>query len=510
MTKRVVFGALVSALMMVATGCAEECVDRIDCRSKKGEPGEGKEWVCRDNKCESQDSPSEPGADAGTEPDAGTGTDAGTEPDAGTGTDAGTEPDAGTMTLAEGAGCTATDSCMAGLTCEGATGARTCQPLHIAVTVAGTGATTDAVVVRYKTPGSEPATGTSAATKLSESTTGGSRFPRWNKDGTAVAFVQEGTGSTVALVTRNIPLAAGQVTELTTGANAGGTIDFRHLEWEPSASLAWSTVTKAGSGEDISGISVIAGTGTGTVQTATTEGVFPSWAADGNSFVYSVNSLGLNTKPLSGAGSAVTGPALTSEQPLHNKANGVLLYLDAKGATETIGGVATPLTELFTFNPAATGTPAPQSVAAPSPTDIAVPLGQLNSFIANHTWAPDGTHVAYVRVYYFKPAVGEASLCSGGTNCQGKQANVIYVRRIDANGAPQEAEMELASVATLPSFSPDGQFIAYLSGGKLLVQRINPAATDAASLKVGGVITHTWSGIQSNRGDDHRPRWQPR
>jgi WD40 repeat protein len=512
MNTRVVLGALMGALMVVATGCSEECVDQFDCINSKGNAPEGQAWTCADNKCQLRSTTPPEGSDAGTQTDAGTGTDGGTGTDAGT--DAGTETDAGVMTVAEGAACTSTESCMAGLFCEDSGGTKKCQPLHIAVTVAAAagGGATDAVVVRYKNPGSEPPTGTASATKLSESTTGSSRFPRWSPDGTAVAFVQEITGNDVELERRNLPLAAGNTTPLTTGTNAGGTIDFRYMEWEPSSRIAWSTTTKTGSSESTSGIKAILGTG-GTVEDVTSEGVFPSWAADGNSFVYSQNSIGLKNKVLGGAETVVTGTTNSSEQPLHNKANGVLLFLDAKGNVETLGGVSTPLTELYTLNPSATGTPAPVAVANVTSADVVsgATTGQLKSFIANHTWAPGGTHAAYVRVYYFKPTLGGATLCAGGAECQGKQGNVIFVRRIDASGTPQGEEMELASEATLPSFSPDGRFIAYLSGGKLRVQQINPEATDAASLKgTFPLITHSWTGVQSNRGDDHRPRWQPR
>ena len=145
---------------------------------------------------------------------------------------------------------------------------------------------------------------------------------------------------------------------------------------------------------------------------------------------------------------------------MHNEANGVLLYLDAAGNMETIGGVSTPLTGLFTLNPEVTQTPVPQSIADVTSVDVTgPPAGQLQSFIANHTWAVGGAHAAYVRVYYFKPTAGGATLCSGGTECQGKQGNVIVVRRIDATGTPQGDELELATEATLPSFSPDGHFI---------------------------------------------------
>ena len=501
MARRVVFGALVGALMVVSTGCSEECVDSADCRNK-GDPGAGREWVCVSNKCEGRDTTPPSGGDGGTTP-----TDGGTTP-----TDGGTQTDAGTMTVVEGGACTSSDNCMAGLRCETSGNASTCQPLHLAMTRALTGGTTEAVVVRYKTPGSEPATGTTSPTKLSESTAQ-SRYPRWNKDGTAVAFLEEATADAPVLVSRNFPLAAGQQTTLVTGTEVG-TVDFRYMEWEPSNNIAWTVTTKAGNSYTATGISYVPGTG-GAVQSATTSGVFPSWAADGSSFAFSSGGLGLRTKMLGAAtDSAVTGASATSEQPLHNKANGVLLYLDAAGKTEQIGTDATPLTELFSIRPSSAAEPSPTPVAIAPASDEAVAGGNLRSFIANHTWAPGGTHVAYVRTYYLKPTAGPAVLCSGGANCGGQQGNVIYVRRIGTNGAPEEGsvEMLLASEATLPSFSPDGHFIAYLSGSQLRVQRIDPAATTEASLKVGSAIPHTWTGstIPSNRADDHRPRWQPR
>jgi Tol biopolymer transport system component len=508
MTKRVVLGALMGALMVVATGCSDECTDEFDCRNKKGEPGEGKEWVCVSNKCETQDTTPPPTGedDAGTQPDSGTPTeDGGTTTDGGTSTDGGTTTDAGTMTLKEGEACTDNASCMAGLFCEDSGGTKKCQPLHIALTrnlTTATVTTSDAVVVRYKTPGSEPATGTTDVTKLSESTTGQSRFPRWNKDGTAVAFVEQDATGNVSLVTRNLPLVSGQKTTLTTATNAG-TEDFVYMEWEPSSSIAWATKT----GMSTSGISVIPGAG-GSVQSATDTGVFPSWAADGNSFAYNSGGLGLQTQVLGGTQSAVSGAGTNSEQPLHNNVNNILLYLDSGGLKDVSGSFEVPLNKLYTV-PASGGTP----VLIADVSEETVTGGKLKSYIANHTWAPLGTHVAYVRVYYFlSDTVGGSHLCSGGTECGGKQGNVIFVRRIDANGQPQGTELMFATEATLPSFSPDGHFIAYLSGGKLNVQQLDPDATDEASLKVGSAITHTWSNssVPSSAGDDHRPRWQPR
>ncbi|ATB27429.1 PD40 domain-containing protein [Melittangium boletus] len=490
MTNRGVVAALMGALMMVATGCAEECVDRYDCNNNKGSAGEGKTWVCRSNKCVAEDvSTSTP--DSGTptpEPDAGT-------PDSGTGgeEDAGTPPPED-MTISEGGDCTTSASCMAGLFCE----AQKCQPLRLAVTerVSGTTTTDRAVVVHYKTPGAAAAPG--AAEALSQDTTGTSRFPRWNKEGTAVAFENTAADTTVALWSRPVPFGTANQTELTT-ATAAGTSEFRYMEWEPSSYIAWGKTA----GSSTTGISYLPGAG-GAVQSATTSGVFPSWAADGNSFAYSANGQGLKSRSITtGSDAPISGPPTTGEQPLHNKANGVLIYLDAKGVTEDFGS-ATPLTGLYSFDPASS-TVREVALARTESTDAS---GEVKSFIANHTWSPSGTHVAYVRVYYHKPTSGSAVLCNG-SNCGGRQGNVVFVQAIDASGTPG-TEIEFANESTLPSFSPDGYFLAYVSGSRLQVQKLNPAGTDAITLKEGPVLTHTWGSIQTNRGDDHRPRWQPR
>src|SRR5262245_40437797 len=51
--------ALCAAVCVLAlAGCGDECVDKFDCRSKKGTPPEGKQWACTDDhKCEAQDKP---------------------------------------------------------------------------------------------------------------------------------------------------------------------------------------------------------------------------------------------------------------------------------------------------------------------------------------------------------------------------------------------------------------------------------------------------------------------
>ncbi|WNG29061.1 hypothetical protein F0U62_37500 [Cystobacter fuscus] len=469
MAKRYVVGALMGALMLVVTGCPS-----------------------------GDDHPVPSPGDAGTQqPD-----DAGTTPPG----DAGTTPpgDAGTqqpgdMTLNEGEACTTTASCMAGLYCAESK----CAPLHIAVTVGPVGSAQTpsyAVVVPFNKPVSP--------TRLSEDPATTNKFPRWNPTGTAVAFVEIAADNTVSLVSRGIPVMSAQATTpLATGAaNAANTTDFRYMEWEPSNSIAWSQSSATAT----TGIWTYSGSSPAMSTTPT--GVFPSWAADGASFVYSANGLGLLNRVVGEtSSSSVSGVSTTAEQPLHNKANGVVLFLDAKGQEEAT--LLTPLTGLYTINTAAAAS-TPNEIALPRDEGAPTAGGQIKSYIANHTWAPGGTHVAYVRVFYIKPIVGDAVLCNG-TNCGGQQGNVLYVRRIDpATGAPAGDELKFADESTLPSFSPDGQFLAYVSGAQLRVQKIDPAATTAETIKVGTLISHNWSGenqrVLSNRGDDHRPRWQPR
>ncbi|WP_342376520.1 hypothetical protein [Myxococcus stipitatus] len=73
------------AVALLGTGCSPECVDQFDCRSDNGDAPAGKQWVCRDEKCDTVPVVSPPLDDAGT-PDAG-------QPDAGR-PDSG-QPDAG-------------------------------------------------------------------------------------------------------------------------------------------------------------------------------------------------------------------------------------------------------------------------------------------------------------------------------------------------------------------------------------------------------------------------------
>ncbi|MCY1046304.1 hypothetical protein OV208_33680 [Corallococcus sp. bb12-1] len=479
MTKRVVWGALFGALAMFATGCGDECVDQFDCRDK-GTPPEGQVFACNaDNKCELHTLTPAPEEDAGTETDAGTEVDAGT--DAGTDVDAGTEVDAGTdagMTVGKGGACTASGDCMAGLRCEAAT----CQSLHIALT--GTDGGTRALVTEFDVPG---------MTSLSDDAVA-SAYPRFGPGGAQVAFVQgDVTGPTGELAVRALPLAAAP-----TVLTAGGGTRIRYTEWEPGNVIVWVRGS--------SGISTIPATG-GTATQVTATGTFPDFGPNGVDYAYSVSGSGIQVSTGGAAPAPLAGTPTSAEQPHYNRVTSQLLFLaNPDGKTVNFGAEATPILKLYSLPVTGGGTPTLLADA----TSVAAGAGTLESYIANPNWAPDGSWVAYVRAYY--QLIGTAAtLCGnvGATLCGDTKGNVLFIQRVNtATGATEGAPLSFEDEATLPSFSPDGHFLAYVKGGQLYVQRIDPAT----GLDVGTVISHpkdTYT-VLTNEGDDHRPRWQPR
>ncbi|TQF10186.1 hypothetical protein FJV41_40705 [Myxococcus llanfairpwllgwyngyllgogerychwyrndrobwllllantysiliogogogochensis] len=69
-TKSVSLAVTTFAVALLGTGCNPECVDTFDCRADNGEPPAGQQWVCIDEKCETEPIGQPPVPDAGT-PDAG-------------------------------------------------------------------------------------------------------------------------------------------------------------------------------------------------------------------------------------------------------------------------------------------------------------------------------------------------------------------------------------------------------------------------------------------------------
>ncbi|RKH09294.1 hypothetical protein D7V97_16980 [Corallococcus sp. CA053C] len=489
MTRRVVWGALFGALAMMATGCGDECVDDFDCRDK-GTPPEGQTFICNaDNTCELHTLTPATEEDAGTETDAGTEVDAGTDagPTVDAGTDAGPTVDAGTdagMNVAKGGACTATTDCMGGLHCEAAT----CQALYVGVTGTGSDGGTHALVARYDTAGMT-ALGADA----------GSAYPRFGRDGSQVAFVQgDVVAATAELVVRPVPLTAAAPTVLTSGT-AASTPRFRYVEWEPGNVIAWVRGS--------SGISTIAPTG-GTVATATQNGTFPDFGPNGMDYAYSAAGSGVLVSTGGAAPAPLAGSPTSAEQPHYNRVTSQLLFLaNPEGTTVNFGAEATPVLKLYSLPVTGGGTPQALALATSEP----VNGGSIDSFIANPNWAPDGSWVAYVRAYYQLVGGTAATLCgnAAATLCGTRPGNIIFVQRVNpTTGAPVGTEVSFAENSTLPSFSPDGHFLAYVQGGQLTVQELNPTT----GAKVGTAIVHPKDvyTVLTSEGDDHRPRWQPR
>ncbi|WP_342380197.1 hypothetical protein NVS55_11470 [Myxococcus stipitatus] len=491
MKKRVV-GVLGCVLLMLSTGCSDECVDQFDCRREKGDPAEGQEWFCNsDEKCEQR-----PIVELPLEPDAGD-ADAGV-PDSGT-PDAG-EPDAGVDGGGQGTGgkgdaCTTSADCTSSLRCEGAPS--TCQAMWVAVTGRDDGGTSKALVMRFDTPG---------ITALTEGSAD-SRYPRWSPGGTHVSFVQgavDSSGKKVAgeLTVRDVPLVAGQSVVVADGGS-GDTESFRSMEWEPGAAIAYVRQNAS----QRSGISTVA-PGT-SVSQVTTTGAFPDWSRDGSTLAYNVTEEGLLTVKPGGSPSPVANADKSSEQPHYNRANEQLLYLaNPAGELETFEGESLPTSLFRLYNIDVTGGGQPQLVA--DVTTESSTGGDVKSFIAAPTWAPDGSWAAYVRAYYFKPTSGKPVLCGSLVSpCQSRPGNVIFLKRINpADGSASGDEVRVADDGTLPSFSPDGRYIAFIKGGQLQIQQLDPAA----GTLVNAPIVHPKAGftLQTGDSDDHRPRWQPR
>jgi hypothetical protein len=504
MTKRVVISALFCALAVLSTGCGDECQDAFDCRNDNGQPGEGQRWVCNAGTCEQRpvDQPAEEdaGTDAGTTEDAGVdaGIDAGTDAGVDAGTDAGVDAgvDAGSMSVAKDGTCISSGDCQPGLRCEGSP--LTCQAMHLAVTGQGVrGARTiKALVMRHDEAGE---------TELTAATTD-SRYPRWNRDGTAVAYAQ-GVGATTAgeLIVRTLPVDTGTTTVVADGGT-GNTESFRYMEWEPGQQIIY--VRQSGSSR--SGISVVAPNG-GTVTQATANGTFPDWSADGTSFAYSAATLGLFTSTVGGTATPIANSGGSAEQPHFNRANNQLLHLanpDNRSVTFTGDTFATPLHRLHIIP--VTGGGQPQLIA--DYRSETVTGGTIDSYIANPNWAPDGSWVAYVRVYFSNPTAGTPALCgtAAATLCPTAPRNVIYLRRIDpATGAGVGEESRFVEEATLPSFSPDAHHVAYIQSGALRVWRINPVTGDKVGTDPFSHPTTDFT-VLTGDGDDHRPRWQPK
>ncbi len=417
------------------------------------------------------------GVDAG-EPDAG-------EPDAGE-PDAG-EPDAGEIDAGEidageidagqidaGLPSCSPGSCDAGFTCA-SSGA--CLPLQVAVTqISVTGPV--ATLVPFN-----------AAAVPTALTLAGSRYPRFDRSGQNVAFVEDTAGVATDLRVTSVATPLVASSSVITPANAG-TLDFLDLEFEPGPALLWTQ----SDGGTIGGLQSALSDG-GALTQISGLGRNGVWADAGTHVVYSI-----------GAGAA-------AELFVVPAAGGTAVSLDAgwRPAVSADGAVA----HLF-FDGAPVsgfdgelrvvplGGGAPVTVAAAVVATGGSPAG---SFIAEPSWSPRGTYLSFVRVHYQRVSAVN-TLCGGaGTTCTGPTYELV-LQPMSA-GATSGAPISLSSLGDgrWPSLSADDSHLAFITpAGTLRVQQL-----DATGQADGGSFTHdfTPAGLTPDAGEDHRPRWQP-
>lgn len=476
MLKRTWLGVVVaSSLLVVTTGCEDECTDSVDCADK------GPNFVCVDGTCEERAPQADAGVDSGV-PVVDAGVDGGGGQDGGA--DAGPECTTGNPT------------CNGPFACDLATadgGAGTCRPLWIGVTEsidAGIGAVnlSRATIVQFSDAAQRTILGAGAAT----------RYPRWSPDGTAVVYVQEPTvAGTGPMLLQRHALAGGTDTTLINSGDAG-TNDFIQLEYAPSSNVLWTRVT--GPLNTKSGIQWVPGAGGGTLNQTST-GTLADWFPDGNRFAYA--NTGIKIFP----GDTALTSAADDIMPEVSRDGSLVLFIKRNDGMAD-GGQESQLFQDLYVVPAAGGSP--QVVEAHvAPVGTEADGGTAGSYVTNHTWGANNTAV-YVRVNYFTLASGtEQRICEPADPiCGGKAGQQIVFQPLGGNGAPAGTPV-VSTVGVVPSVSPDGAWLAYqirsAAGGTDL--RVVPI--DATGTVTGAGHTHTFPQLLGGN-EEARPRWQPK
>lgn len=497
------WAVLCASVLLLTTGCEPECESAAECVANNRAAPEGKLFACVSNRCQLQDvagptDPTDPGDDD----------DAGEDPDGG-------ELDAGEpVIVGEGEVCTSNANCAPGFFCEGVPAASgfdggesdagdsdagdsdageldggdsdagssepsTCQALWITYTV-GSGTSARASAARWNQ--------TSSNVSLSGTTE--SRSPRFGPQGDAIIYERRSVTGGPELIRQDLPLDTASGPSVLLDGTISGTESFAHLEWARGENILWTEQSMS----SVSGVMSLPPTG-GVPSEISATGGFPTWL--GESIVFSSATEGLL---VSDGGTPMSLPGgVDGVEPQTNATDTLIAFRKSTGR-ETIGGVVTELDQLLLL-PLAGGGP---KLAADT-TSSDEENFSIRSYVASHTWSPNGRMLAFVRAYY-SHSDGVAKLCGQANElCSTRAANVTVLLPIDPMGTPG-TEVVFKSNATLPSFSPDGAFVSYVQGGQLRVQQIEPLT----GATVGSVVSHTSSGIATNEGDDSRPRWQPK
>lgn len=504
--KPLLSGLFAVAALSLNAGCIEECVDRFDCAAK------GENQICVDHRCVQGDPPVEEEGDAGEtdagEVDAGPPEDAGTE-DAG-GVDAG-EEDAGMQDggmVDAGPDCTPTNpSCTGPFRCTlpGNGDAGVCSALWIGVTEqenttvaidggleldggvidAGTQVETSytAYIFPFNAPGGRLQLG-SAATST--------RYPRFSAAGDAVVYIEEPLSGPTELRRRAIP---GTSDVKLTDADDAGTLDFTQLEYAPSTNVLW---TKVGAMNTRDGIQYIPGTG-GAVKTAIPQGAgYGDWISS-QELVFGGGNLGRYS--LADGGSRILH-INDAVEPTVSPDGQRIAYLVPDPAISDV--FATALWSIATDGGAPTAI-LPSTAPVGSNSDG----GAAGSYGINPSWVGGSSQVAYVRVSYYRDAMGVATLCTPqDAICAGRGGQVIVFQTLDGNGAPTGAET-VHGVGVQPSVSPDGAWLAYVITGGGGQSELHVVPINAAGAATDAGFTHTFP-LLNTGGKDAKPRWQPK
>lgn len=469
-----VMASTVFAVALVMTGCGDECTSNSDCASR----GDG--LVCEAGKCVEEE-PTPPGADAGQdETDAGE-TDAGEMNEMDAGTDAG-------MNTSE---CSATVPCEGAFNCELDTaGNGVCAPLLIGVSTEIAGGLESAVLF--------PFNDVETASRVELNATG-SRLPRFSADGTQVAFVR--LVPTEAILISDLDGANATTAITATQAGTGG---FTQLEYAPGEGLVW---TRAAMG-NVGGIqTVVPGSGD-MVTNVTTTGTWPDWSPIVPAFAFANAGINAYVVP-SGATPRLTSDATDTLPRVSPDGSWFVFVRSADPAMAAFSQelwLTTPQQMGFMELRLTTHEPAVGDIAAG---------GSPGSFTSFPEWAGGPDRLVFVKHYYYLDAAGVAALCDPGT-CGGAPGQVIAFQHIDPmTGALDGPLIETPAEGTLPTVSPDGAWLSYVSpipGGTGSRVRVTNFTLDktAGTITPGDSFAHDFTTQIPMMSREYAPRWQPK
>ncbi len=472
-------GVAASAVAVLSAGCESKCTDTFDCQ------GQGPDFVCVDGACVREDRES----DAGSE-DAGT-TDGGEYG----GTDAG-ETDAGPDCTGSNLNCAGAFRCAPNP--DGGTGA--CEALWVAVTQSIDATMTQATLVRFN----------DETTRVTLGTGGDStREPRFSGDGSRVAFVAEpadggaGAGTDGGVLEPQIRQAAlpfdGSFEVLATATDAG-VGNFTQLAYEPANSIAWTRVM--GEMNSREGIQYVPALG-GAVRLVSATGTQSDWFPDRLAFTNS----GVQVFALKGGSIVTLTNDPNDEQPSFSPSGDWLLF---QRLGPNVADPNQPFTRDLYVMASAGGTPVPVETHT-LPVGTVADGGTVGRFVQYPSWGETDGKLVYVRFNWFLDAAGNATACAPTHPiCNGMPDQQILVVPFDGVAGTPGTPVSFGP-GTQPSLSPDGTYLAYVTGNGLgqLVLRIAPVNPDGSPVEGGTVFEHAIPGVVTT-GPESRPRWQPK